>query len=427
MSRLSNAIVIGLLGLIACKEGKTAAGPGAQVEGKPVETQRPNGEGQKPAFEGQTRAPYRSGKVVIEAKVLAEGLEHPWSLAFLPDGAMLVTERPGRLRIVEHTGAFSVPVAGVPQVDARDQGGLLDVVVDPHYDQNQLVYLSFAEAEGGKNGTAVARGKLVRGPAPRLEDLTVIWRQQPKLDSTKHFGGRLVFDKGGALMVTLGERSILQGRRQAQRLDSTLGKIIRINTDGSIPQDNPFVGKAGVLPEIWSYGHRNIQAAAWHPETGALWEVEHGARGGDEINIVEPGKDYGWPTISYGIEYDGAKIGEGLTRKEGMEQPVYYWDPVIAPSGMAFYNSDRIPQWKGSLFVGSLAGKHLARLTLDGNRVVGEERLLADRARFRDVRVGPDGLVYVLTDEDHGELIRLSPLGEDPPLRVGAADPIRAR
>ena len=399
-----------------CKPGgKPAAGTGQQIEGRPVETQQPNAKDQQPAFAGQTRAPYRTANVAFDVQVVARGLDHPWSLAFLPGGAMLVTERPGRLRIVGKDGSLSEPVAGVPAVDARGQGGLLEVALDPAFADNGFVYLTYAEQEESVNGTALARGKLVRdGAAARLDEVQVLWRQQPKIRSTLHFGSRIVFDGRGAMFVTLGERSIDQGRKQAQRLDGTLGKVIRITTDGTTPKDNPFVDKKvdgkDVPPEIWSYGHRNVQAAALHPETGKLWVVDHGARGGDEINIVEAGKDYGWPTITYGIEYMGDEIGDGITAKPGMEQPIYYWDPVIAPSGMAFYTGDAFAPWKGSLLVGALAGKHVARLTLEGDRVVGEERLLADRGvRIRDVRQGPDGLVYLLTDEDEGELLRLAP------------------
>ena len=297
----------------------------------------------------------------------------------------------------------------MPDVDSRNQGGLLEVALDPEFATSQTVFLTYAEPRQGGNGTAVARARLVREPSPRLEDLQVIWRMMPTLESTLHFGSRIVFAAGGAMFVTTGERSILPGRKQAQQLDSAFGKVIRIQRDGQPLADNPFVGRQGALPEIWSYGHRNIQSAALHPETGQLWIVEHGARGGDEVNIPERGKDYGWPTITYGIEYSGEKIGEGLTQAPGMEQPIYYWDPVIAPSGMAFYTGDRFPAWRGSVFVGALAGQHVARLTLEGTKVIGEERLAEGRARIRDVRVGPDGAVYLLTDEDDGELLELVP------------------
>ena len=396
--------------LIAALSGcnKASSGPGRREPGKALETRAPNAITQKPAFEGQTRAPFRTASVAFETRVIAKGLEHPWSVALLPDDRFLITEKPGRLRIAMRDGTLSAPIAGVPTVDARDQGGLLDVILDPEFATNQVIFLSYSEPRDGGNGTAVARARLA---GDHLEDVRVIWRMTPTLDSTKHFGSRLVIAPDGKLFITTGERSILEGRHQAQKLDSAFGKLIRIERDGSVPKDNPFVGQAGALPEIWTYGHRNIQSAALHPGTGQLWLIEHGARGGDELNLIERGKDYGWPTIAYGIEYKGDAIGEGMTAKSGLEQPRYYWDPVIAPSGMAFHTGDAFPAWKDSVFVGALAGKHLARLTLDGTRVVGEERLLADRARVRDVRVGPDGTVYVLTDEDNGELLQLVPSG----------------
>jgi len=388
---------------------KKATGPGQQLPGQPVETRSPNAPDQRPAFDGQTRAPYRTANVAFDVRSVAKELEHPWALAFLPDGRMLVTERPGRLRILSTDGTRSGPLAGVPKVDARDQGGLLDVALSPKFAQDSLIYFAFSEPRPDGNGTALARARLVLEGTPHLEDVQVIWRMTPTLDSTKHFGARIVFTPDGNLFLTLGERSIIEGRRQAQKLDSAFGKVVRLRPDGSAVPDNPFVGQAGALPEIWSIGHRNIQAAALHPQTKELWVVEHGAKGGDEINIARKGKDYGWPTISYGVEYSGKKIGEGITQRQGMEQPLYYWDPVIAPSGAAFYDGDLFPGWKGSLFVGGLAGKHLARLTLEGERVVGEERLLAERGRIRDVRVGPTGSVWVLTDEDDGELLELVP------------------
>ncbi|HVH44290.1 MAG TPA: PQQ-dependent sugar dehydrogenase [Labilithrix sp.] len=388
---------------------KKASGSGQQVPGLPLETRPPNALDQRPAFEGQTRAPYRTAGVAFDVRVLANELEHPWALAFLPDGRMLVTERPGRMRIIGSDGTRSGPLAGVPRVYVRDQGGLLDVTLSPSFAQDGLIYFAYSEPRPDGNGTALARARLVLEGTPRLDDVQVIWRMTPTLDSTKHFGARIVFAPDGNLFLTLGERSDLAGRRQAQNLDSAFGKIVRLRPDGSAPPDNPFVGRAGALPEIWSFGHRNIQAAALHPKTKELWVVDHGARGGDEINIARRGHDYGWPTISYGVEYSGRKIGEGITQKEGMDQPLYYWDPVIAPSGAAFYDADLFPAWKGSLFVGALAGRHLVRLTLDGERVVGEERLLVDRGRVRDVRIGPTGSIYVLTDEDDGELLELVP------------------
>jgi glucose/arabinose dehydrogenase len=349
--------------------------------------------------------------VAFDVRTIASGLEHPWAVAFLPDGRMLVTERPGRIRIVSKEGTLSAPVPGLPKVAAQGQGGLLDVILGPSFASDGTIFFAFSEPREGGNGTAVARARLVFEPTARLDDVKVIWRMTPTLDSDKHFGCRLVFSRDGMLFITTGERSIVEGRLQAQRLDSAFGKIIRIKPDGGAPDDNPFVSRDGALKEIFSIGHRNMQSAALHPKTGELWIVDHGPRGGDEINIVRAGRDYGWPTITYGLEYTGGKVGDGITHKEGMEQPLYYWDPSIAPSGMAFYDADLFPAWKGSLFVGALAGKHLARLTLEGDKVVGEERLLVDRARLRDVRVGPEGALYVLTDESNGELLALVPKG----------------
>ncbi|GHD60561.1 PQQ-dependent sugar dehydrogenase [Jeongeupia chitinilytica] len=339
---------------------------------------------------------------------VARGLAHPWGLAFLPDGRMLVTERPGRLRIVTTSGVVSPPVTGVPDVYAAGQGGLLDVALDPIFADNRLVYLSYAEAgRTGQAGTAVARGRLVENDGKAwLEGLQVIFRQLPKVDGSVHFGSRLVFAGDGTLFVTLGER---YQRDKAQDLGTHLGKVVRIWPDGRIPADNPFAGRKDALPEIWSYGHRNPQGAALRPGTGALWTVEHGARGGDEINIPRAGGNYGWPVITYGRDYTGLRIGEG-TAKAGMLQPVYYWDPSIAPSGMAFYTGTRYPGWRGSLFVGALKDMMLVRLTLSGDRIVAEERLLRDgKRRIRDVRQGPDGWLYLLTDEDAGEILRLQP------------------
>jgi glucose/arabinose dehydrogenase len=340
----------------------------------------------------------------IRVATVTEGLENPWGLAFLPDGRMLVTERPGRLRLIEKNGRVSSPLAGVPEVYARGQGGLLDVALDPRFAENRLVYLSFAESGEGGAGTAVTRGRLGEGG---LEDVAVVFRQKPKVAGSNHWGSRLVFARDGTLFVTLGDR--FSYRDRAQDLGTHLGKIVRINSDGAAPSDNPFVGRAGALPEIWSLGHRNIQGAALHPTSGQLWEVEHGARGGDEINLAAPGRNYGWPVITYGVDYSGAKIGEG-TAKPGMEQPIYYWDPSIAPSGMAFYTGDKLPAWRGNLFVGALKAQRLVRLELDGARIVREERLLAGLGeRIRDVRQGPDGFLYLLTDAGDGRILRVEP------------------
>ena len=348
---------------------------------------------------------YSSESTGIRVITISRGLVHPWGLAFLPDGRMLVTERPGRLRLVSKDGRLSEPLGGVPSVYARGQGGVLDVAIDPEYESNRLVYLSYAEPGDLGAGTAVGRGRLTESG---LESFEVIFRQIPKTNTKVHFGSRLVFSPDGKLYITLGERG---ERDRAQDLSVHRGQVIRINLDGSVPDDNPFVNRSGARPEIWSHGHRNPQSAALHPATGKLWTVEHGARGGDEINIPRPGHNYGWPVISYGVHYTGMKIGEG-THKEGMEQPLYYWDPSIAPSGMAFYTGDRFLEWKGNLLVGALKGSMLVRLELDGEKVVGEERILREMdERIRDVRQGPDGYIYLLTDEENGRILRLEPVG----------------
>jgi glucose/arabinose dehydrogenase len=391
----------------------SAQAAGASVPPAGLNAAAPNGTGQTPAFPGQTRAPERKSNVAFEVTTVASGLANPWGMAFLPGGRMLVSERPGRLRVVGTDGTLSEPVAGVPAVDARNQGGLLDVSLDPAFASNHLIYWSYAEPrEGGLTNTAVARGRLVEEAAPRLENVAVIYHQAPSMDSSQHYGGRLVWGRDGTLFVTQGERSITEGRMQAQRPDGLLGKIVRLNADGTVPKENPFLGREGTRPEIWSSGHRNVEAAALNPSTGELWEVEHGTRGGDEINIARKGRDYGWPTIAYGIEYSGDRITGDITRKEGMEQPLYYWDPVIAPSGMTFYTGELFPAWKGNLFIGGLASMNLVRLTINGERVVDEERLLTDlrpRERIRDVRQGPDGALYLLTDNAAGRLLKLVP------------------
>jgi glucose/arabinose dehydrogenase len=391
----------GLFALTAAQEGT-------------LETRPPNAPTQKPAFAGQTRAPEQKSNVAFDVVTAASGLQNPWGMTFLPDGRMLVTEKPGRLRVVKADGTLSEPVAGVPAVDARGQGGLLDVTLSPDFATSRLIYWSFSEPrEGGLNNTAVARGRFVDdAAAPRLESVEVIYHQAPEFQSQQHYGSRLVWNRDGTLFVTQGDRSVVPGRMQSQNLDSGLGKIVRINRDGSIPKDNPFVGKPGVRPEIWSYGHRNVQAAALHPTTGELWEVEHGTRGGDELNVARKGKDYGWPTIAYGIEYRGGPITGDITAQPGMEQPLYYWDPVIAPSGMAFYTGDLFPAWKGSLFIGGHGSQQLVRVALNGEKILGEEWLLRDmqpRERIRDVRQGPDGAIYLLTNSAQGRLLKLTP------------------
>lgn len=357
--------------------------------------------GSTPLAAGMPR--FQSEHGAIEVVEVAGGLEHAWALAFLPDGRKLVTERPGRMRIISAENRVSAPLAGVPAVHARGQGGLHDVVLAPDYAQSKRIYFCYAEPRDDGNGTAIAHARLTD---TAVQDVTVIFRQQPSWDSDHHFGCRLVFTADGTLYATLGERN--KGRKLAQTLDNHLGKVIRIRADGSVPPDNPFVGRPDARPEIWSYGHRNPQGAALHPVSGKLWIHEHGPKGGDEINIPQPGRNYGWPVISYGREYSGLAVGDGLKEAPGMEQPIHYWVPSIAPSGMAFYTADRFPAWRGSLFVGSLKFGVLARLTLDGGKVVQEERLLDGlQRRIRDVRQGPDGYLYLLTDEADGSLLRV--------------------
>lgn len=334
---------------------------------------------------------------------VAGGLEHPWGLAFLPDGDFLVSERDGTLRRITPAGRPGAPLRGVPKVAAQGQGGLLDVALHPDFAANGLVYLSYAEPGDGGQGTAAARGRL---DGDGLSGLEVIFRQTPKRRTTHHFGSRLAFAPDGHLFITTGDRG---DGDQAQNLGATLGKVIRLRDDGTVPADNPFVKRPGARPEIWSYGHRNLQGAAIHPVSGALWTHEHGAMGGDEVNIARPGRNYGWPVITHGVDYSGAPIGEGKA-KPGMEPPLHYWVPSIAPSGMAFYRGDALPDWRGDLLVGSLKFGLLVRLRLDGERVIAEERLLDGLdQRIRDVRVGPDGLIYLLTDHAGGQLLRVEP------------------
>ena len=342
----------------------------------------------------------------LEVQTVASGLVNPWSLAFLPDGRMLVTERPGRMRVVTTEGHLSPPLKGVPEVWASGQGGLLDVVIDKSHAQNKTIYFCFAERTGGGGRTALARARLSDGNG-RLDDVKIIFQQEGPLSSGNHYGCRIVQANDGNLFVTLGEH--FSYRDEAQNLGNHLGKLIRVAPDGSAPADNPFVGRAGAKPEIWSYGHRNEQGLAINPASGDLWEIEHGPRGGDEVNIIGKAKNYGWPVIGYGIDYNGAKIHES-TARDGMEQPIKYWVPSIAPSGMTFYTAALFPKWTGSLFTGALAGRMLVRLSLNGNTVTGEERLLPNlNERIRDVRQGPDGALWLLTDNSAGRILRVSP------------------
>ncbi|HYC37019.1 MAG TPA: PQQ-dependent sugar dehydrogenase [Usitatibacter sp.] len=374
---------------------------------KPVATSGANAPNQNPAFEGQTRACEVKSDVAFEVSVIAKGLVHPWAVEPMPNGDFLVTERPGRMRVVSARGKVGEPLAGLPKVDAGGQGGLLDVALSPSFATDRTIFWSYSEPRQGGNATSVARGVLSQD-SRRLEQVSVIFRALPVYDGDKHFGSRLAFGPDGMLYVTLGDRSDMPMRPQAQQLDSHMGKTLRIKPDGGAAEGNPFIGQANALPEIWSLGHRNIQAAAFDSR-GRYWAIEHGTRGGDELNLVEKGKNYGWPNVAYGIEYSGRPI-PGTTTKPGTEQPVYYWDPVIAPSGAQFYDGDAFAAWKGSLFVGGLKVKSLVRLVIEGNRVKGEEWLLTDRGqRIRDVRQGRDGALYVVTDEDNGELWRIAP------------------
>ena len=379
----------------------------------PLETRDPNGAGQQPAFAGQTRACGVRSNVAFDVQVVARGLDRPWSVEPLPDGSFLVTEKPGRMRILSASGEVGQPIAGVPEVDPRGQGGLLDAALSPNFASDRTVFWSFTEPRQGGNGTSVARGAL-SADRTRLEQVRVILRTRPTYANNMHYGSRLAFGPDGMLYVTMGERSDRETRPQAQAEDSHLGKVLRITPDGAAPPDNPLIGRSGALPEIWSLGHRNIQSAAFDPQ-GQLWTIEHGTRGGDELNRVEKGKNYGWPIAAYGIEYRGGTIssalGEARTQRPGTEQPVYYWDPVIAPSGAQFYTGDAFPAWRGSLFIGGLASTRLVRVEIENGRVTGEEHLLNGRGRIRDVRQGPDGALYVVTDGADAELLRIAPRG----------------
>ena len=374
----------------------------------PVETRAPNAPDQRPAFPGQTRACAVKSNVAFEVVVLTNGLATPWAVEPLPGGDLLVTEKAGRLRIVSAAGAVGEPIAGVPAVDARGQGGLLDVALSPTFDSDRTIFWSFTEPRQGGNGTSIARGVL-SADRRSLDQVRVIFQVVPTYNGTMHYGSRLAFGPDGMLYATFGERSDTPMRQHAQRLYGHLGKIVRIRPDGLAPSDNPFVGRPNVMPTIWTLGHRNVQAAAFDPR-GRLWGIEHGARGGDELNLIEKGKNYGWPVVAYGVEYSGRPIAGAVTARDGFEQPVYYWDPVIAPSGAQFYTGNAFPAWRGNLFIGSLGQQRLVRLTLDNDRVTGEEHLLVDRGRrVRDVRQGPDGTLYVVTDDSKGELWRIAP------------------
>ena len=371
---------------------------------EPDETKAPNTD-YKSAFAGQTRIGGVKTQTPYDFKVLSEGLTFPWGVKSLPDGRLLITEKAGNLRIAKVNGELSKPITGLPAVNTSGQGGLLGITIDPNFNKNRMVYWTFSENVDGGTLTSVAKGKLSADES-KIEGATVIYRATPAHKGNLHYGGRILFDKNGDLFVSTGERSDMVTRPQAQQLNSSLGKIIHITTDGKPVANGPFASTTGAKPELYSYGHRNVQGLTFNPVTGDLWSNEFGPRGGDEINRVQSGKNYGWPIITYGIEYSGKKIGESIQQKEGMEQPVYYWDPSVSPSGMTFYSGDMMPEWKNNLFVGCLSGMHSARLVIENNKVVGEERLLSQEyQRFRDVTQGKDGAIYAVTDQ--GRLYRI--------------------
>ena len=363
-----------------------------------VETKKPNSN-YEPAFEGQTRVPTVVTKSAYEGKVLSSSLKRPWGIASMPDGRFIVTELGGTMRIVTSAGNIGDPIKGVPTVVYQGQGGLLGICLDPDFAKNRMIYWAFSEPIGVESVTSVAKGRLA-SDEKSLENVMVIYQANPSYKGSNHFGGRVLAAKDSNLYLSTGERSDFATRPQAQDLNSGLGKVIRITKDGKPAPGNPFTGTDNVRPEVFSYGHRNVQGIAIHPVTGDLWEAEFGPRGGDEINRIIAGKNYGWPIITYGIEYGGGKIGDGIQQKQGLEQPVYYWDPVISPSGITFYDGSKIPEWKDNLFIASLSGMHICRLVIENNKVIGEERLLsAENQRFRDITEGIDGALYAITDQ----------------------------
>lgn len=364
----------------------------------PVEKEKPNSN-YKPAFAGQTRVNGMTTNTEFQATVLTSELTNPWGVKSLPDGRLLVTQKTGTMRIVTSARVVSAPITGLPAVNASGQGGLLGLCLDPDFASNRMIYWVFSEAVSGGNISSVAKGKL-SNDEKTIENATVIYRSSPANASNLHYGGRILFDQTGNLIVSTGERSVLETRPLAQSLTASLGKVIRITKDGKEGAGNPAFAGAGALPELFTYGHRNPQGLAVHPITKEIWLSEHGPRGGDEINRLQAGLNYGWPIITYGIEYSGEPIGAGIQQKEGMEQPVYYWDPVVSPSGITFYAGNRIPEWENNLFVGCLSGMHIVRLVIKDNKVAGEERLLAsENQRFRDITQGSDGALYAVTDQ----------------------------
>jgi len=385
-----------LITLLSCSSDKDVdVNPGTTTN--PVEGTAPNTT-YKPAFEGQTRVSGLQTNTPYQGVVIATALTSPWGIKSLPDGRLLITEKTGTMRIATTAGVLSAPITGIPAVNAANQGGLLGLTIDPDFATNRMIYWVYAEATTGGNNTAVAKGKL-SADEKTIEGATVIYRAKPANGSTLHYGGRILFDKSGFLVVSTGERSVLETRPLAQSVSSGLGKVVRLTKEGQPATGNPTFTGTGALPELYTIGHRNPQGLALNPNTGEIWLSEHGPRGGDEINRLKSGANYGWPTITYGIEYSGEKVGAGIQQQDGLEQPVYYWDPVVSPSGMTFYTGNRVPEWQNSLFIGALSGMHIVRLAIKDNKVVGEERLLAsENQRFRDVTQGNDGALYAITD-----------------------------
>jgi glucose/arabinose dehydrogenase len=402
MKKSIGSIIIAVLAIYGCGKGKSST-----TESPPVETRPKVAPDQQPAFTGQTRVAGVKTQMAFHVTIITSGLNHPWGLAFLPDGRMIVTERSGTMRIVSPTGNIGNPIANVPAVRNQGEGGLLDLKTDPDFATSRLLFWTYTENSGGNGVNCVASGRLSDDELS-LENVQVIFRGTTAYPSANHNGSRMLFDNQGILYVSFGEGFDNNIRVQAQQLNSSLGKIIRINKDGTPAAGNPFTATAGALPEIFSLGHRNPQGLAFNPQTGKLWESEHGPQAGDEINLIEPGHNYGWPVIAYGLEYSGAVVGNG-TQQNGLDQPVYYWDPSIAPSGICFYTGSLIPEWKNNLFVAALGGTQIIRLVVSNDRVTGEEKLLADQGqRFRNVVQGPDGALYAITDQDQGRIYRIS-------------------
>ena len=405
MKPIQYLLIFNLLILFCCSEGNDVKENPGPAAGPPVETNSPN-TNYAPSFSGQTRIGSVQTTTAIQATVITSALSAPWGITSLPDGRLLVTQKGGQLRIVTQAGAVGSPITGLPSVNSSGQGGLLGLCIDPQFATNRMVYWVFSEQGAGGTLTAVAKGRLSNSETS-IENPIVIYRAIPAANSTAHYGGRILFDSNGNLFVSTGERSNLSTRPLSQSVTAALGKIVRITTAGQPAPGNPAFTGAGALPELYSIGHRNPQGLAIHPTTGDLWQSEHGPRGGDEINRVTAGANYGWPVITYGIEYGGEPIGAGIQQQNGLEQPVYYWDPVISPSGIAFYKGNRVPEWENNLFIGALSGQHIARLVIDSNnKVVGEERLLAgENQRFRAITQGTDDALYAITDA--GRLYRI--------------------